>query len=268
MRLAVLSDVHGNLQALEAVLEHAQKQKVDQIIIAGDLINGLPDSRACWDLVESLNLPLVRGNQERYVAHYGTDKLARSGERFKPIVWTRAQFTKAELECIEALPLHLSLNDLLIVHASFRDDYDTIEPETPVAELEKMFAGSSEHTIIRGHNHLSFSVKLHDRHIESLGSAGNAMDGSPKADYVILEQTKTSWCILRQEIDYDRDKALRRFEETGYLEEGGPMAKLFRQELLTSTWQLPPFLDDYEEWSQNKTLTLEQAVDAFLAAQG
>ncbi len=58
MRLAVLSDVHGNLQALEAVLEHAQKQQVDQIIVAGDLINIIPNSRACWDLVKSYRINL------------------------------------------------------------------------------------------------------------------------------------------------------------------------------------------------------------------
>jgi predicted phosphodiesterase len=267
MRLAVLADVHGNFQALEAVLEHATKQNVDEIIIAGDLVNGLPDSRACWDLVQSLDLPFIRGNQERYVTHYGTDKLNWSGERFKPTAWTKAQFTKTELDCMEALPLHMTLNDLLIVHASLRDDYDTIEPETSVAELEKMFAGSSENIIIRGHNHLSFSVQFHGRHIESLGSVGSPMDSSPKANYVILGRTKNSWNISRQKIKYDRDKALKRFEETGYLEQAGSMTKLFRQELLTSTWQLGPFLDEYEKWSQNKTLTLAQAVDAFLETQ-
>jgi predicted phosphodiesterase len=216
MRLAVLSDIHGNLQALEAVLEHAQKQQVDQIIVAGDLLCGLPDSRACWDLVQSLHVPLIRGNHERYLAHYGTEKLSWSGEQFKPIAWTVEQFNQNERKQIENLPLHLHLANLLIVHASLRDDYDTIKPATPENELEKMFAGSTERFIIRGHNHLSFSVSFQ-------GSAGLPLDGSPKADYIILEQDKNGWYITPHEIDYDLTQAVRRFETSGY----GPIARLF-----------------------------------------
>jgi predicted phosphodiesterase len=267
MRLAVLSDVHGNLQALEAVLEHAQKQQVDHIIVAGDLVNGLPDSRACWDLAHALQLTMIRGNHERYVSHFGTEKLDWSGEQFKPIAFTVKQFSSSERKAMEHLPLHLCLEDMLIVHASFQSDYDTIMPDTPVDRVEKMFAGSFEKYIIRGHNHNRFSLELNNRWLESLGSVGLPLDGSPKADYVVLEKTKDAWRAIPQEIDYDRNKALRRFEETEYLEQGGPMAKLFRQELLKSRWQLIPFLNHYQKWSQHQTLTLEQAVNAFLASQ-
>jgi predicted phosphodiesterase len=267
MRLAVLADVHGNVQALEAVLEHARKQSVDCIIIAGDLVNGLPDSRACWDLANALHLTILRGNHERYLSHYGTEQLNWSGEQFKPIAWTVKQFSRDERKVMEDLPLHVCLDDLLIVHASYRSDYDTIMPDTPIDELEKMFTGSRERFIIRGHNHQSFSLHFHGRQLESLGSAGLPLDGSPKADYAILEQSKGSWKVTRHELDFDRDETVKRFSETGYLEEGGPMAKLFLQELRTSRWQIIPFLNDYERWSRHETLSLDQAVDAFLASQ-
>src|SRR5688572_91712 len=109
MRLAALADVHGNLQALEAVLSHAQNQKVDSIIIVGDLINYLADSRACWDLVKSLNLPMIRGNHERYVFHYDTPSARPEWyeEHFKGLKWVVKQFGKAEREQMAALPLYL-----------------------------------------------------------------------------------------------------------------------------------------------------------------
>jgi predicted phosphodiesterase len=267
MRLAVLSDVHGNLQALEAVLEHAQKQKVDQIIVAGDLVVGLPDSRACWDLIQSLKMPMIRGNHERYLAHFGTEKLNWSGEQFKPISWTVNQFSQDERMQLESLPLHLHLDNLLIVHASYRSDYDTIKIETSAEELEEMFTGSDETFIIRGHNHLSFSVSFNNRHIESLGSTGLPLDSSPQADYAILEKYGPTWHVKRQAIEYDRETTIQRFTDTGYLEEGGPIAKLFLQELLSSRIQLIPFLNNYKQWSQNETLTMTQAVDAFIASQ-
>lgn len=269
MRLAVLADVHGNLQALEAVLEHAQKQNVDQIIIAGDLINYLADSRACWDLVKSLNSPVIRGNHERYVFHYDTPfaKPDWYKEQFKGLKWVVEQFSDAEREEMAALPFSLRFDDLLIVHASFRDDYDTIHPETPTSKLQEMFAGSSEAFILRGHNHRSFSVRFNGRFVESLGSAGLPLDGTPEAKYVIAEKRGKDWHFSRQQVAYDKEKAVRRLSETGYLEAGGPIAKIALKELQTSKDYIVRFWNEYEKWSQHRTLTLEQAVDAFLVGQ-
>jgi Calcineurin-like phosphoesterase superfamily domain len=263
MRLAVLADVHGNFQALEAVLEHAKKQNVDDIIIAGDLMIGLADSRACWELVTSRNIKMIRGNHERYLVDYGTERLDFSGERFGPVAWTAKQFSQEEKQQIETLPRYLCFDNLLIVHASYRNDTDAVKPTTPVNELETMFAPSTETYIIRAHNHVKFSLSFKGRHLESIGSAGLPLDGLPKADYVVLEQTKDAWNVTRHALDYDIKKAEKRLTETGYLEEAGPMAKLFLQELLTSRLQLTPFLKTYEK--QNETMTLEQAVNAYLA---
>ncbi|MBE0698820.1 MAG: metallophosphoesterase [Anaerolineaceae bacterium] len=65
IRIAVLADIHGNLPAFESALEHVSQQKVDQIILAGDIVNGSPDSKACWTLALSLGCPILRGNHER-----------------------------------------------------------------------------------------------------------------------------------------------------------------------------------------------------------
>lgn len=264
-----MSDVHGNLQALEAVLEHAQKQNVDQIIIAGDLVNLLADSRACWDLVKSLNLPMVRGNHERYVFHYNTPFAHPNwyGESFKGLPLIVAEFSDDERKEMAALPLHLHFDDLLIVHASYRDDYDSICLETPVDELEEMFAGSSERLIVRGHNHHGFCVKFSDRHIESLSSAGLPLDGTPPAKYVIIEKQKEGWTIHHQQVIYDHASAVKRLETSIFMEQGGPIYRIFLRELVTSRGHVIRFWNEYETWSQNKTLTLEQAINAFLASQ-
>jgi predicted phosphodiesterase len=268
MRLAVLADVHGNVQALEAVLEHAQKQNVDQIIIAGDLINYLADSRACWDVVMSLNLPVLRGNHERYIFHYNTPFASPEwyGENFKSLPWHVKQFTEAERQSISALPLHLRFDNLLITHATYRADNETISPETPAETLEAMFAGSTEHFIIRGHNHRFFRVTFKDRMIESLGSAGLPLDGTPEAKYGIAEQHGDSWTFFRHAVPYDVAAAIKRVETSGLLETG-PIAKIALRELQNSRDYLVRFVTKQDKWTQDETLTLEQAVDAFLAAQ-
>ncbi len=269
MRLAVLADVHGNLQALESTLAHAQKQNVDQIIIAGDLINILPDSRACWDLAKSLNLLMIRGNHERYVFHYNTplaDPFWYS-EAFKVLGLTVAQFSEAERKQMELLPLHLHFDDLLIVHASYRGDYDSIFADTPERELEPMFAGSTERFIVRGHNHHSYVVEFRGRHIETIGSVGVPLDGTPEAKYVIAEKLAQGWRIERQQVAYDHKGAIKRLESSNFMEQGGPVTKIFLHELQTSFPHVVRFWKEYQTWSQNETLTLEQAVDAFLASQ-
>ena len=72
MRLAVIADIHGNLPAFEAALEHVDRQQVDRLVILGDIVVGAPDSAACWNLARSLSCPILRGNNDRYVAHYDT----------------------------------------------------------------------------------------------------------------------------------------------------------------------------------------------------
>ena len=74
MRIAVITDIHGNLVAFEAALDYIQTLGVDQLVIAGDVVNGAPDSAGCWQLAQSLNCPILLGNHERYVIDYGTER--------------------------------------------------------------------------------------------------------------------------------------------------------------------------------------------------
>src|SRR4051812_38182210 len=62
MRIALFADIHGNLPAFEAALKHAATLSPDLTVVCGDVVNGCPDSRGCWDLAQSLGCPLLRGN--------------------------------------------------------------------------------------------------------------------------------------------------------------------------------------------------------------
>ena len=84
MRIAVIADIHGNLPALEAVLEALDTLQPDQIVVSGDVVDGGPDSAACWERVKQIGCPVLRGNHERYVFDYGT-------ERADPL-WATPQF--------------------------------------------------------------------------------------------------------------------------------------------------------------------------------
>jgi predicted phosphodiesterase len=268
MRLAVLADVHGNLHAFEAALEHVARQGVDRIVLAGDLVVGCPDTAACWRLARSLRCPMLRGNQERYVACYGTpegDPRWRTAQ-YAPVQWAVSQLSDAERRAMRALPLSLRLPDVpdvLFVHASARSDRDSLTAYTPPDRLRDMFGDAPEQTIVRAHNH-TCQVRLWEgRQIVTAGSVGLPLDGNPTAQYLLLERDGRGWQFAHQSVPYDVDAALRRFDETGYMAAVGPMAHLFRREVETAVYHLVPFVRAYARWQQ-EGLSLERAVERFL----
>jgi predicted phosphodiesterase len=269
-RIAVLADIHGNLPAFEAALKQVSQQKVDQLILAGDIVNGAPDSKECWALALSLGCPILRGNHERYVAHFGTSKASPlwSLEQFAPLQWTVDQLSDADRRCMEQLPLHLRLPEapnLFVVHASERDDHDTIEAHTPEHFLRAMFPTAQERYLIRAHNHCGQVRVWGERIIVTCASVGLPLDGNPTAQYLLLDQEKDGWKIQHQSVPYDLERALRRFQETGYLSAVGPMARLFFRELATAAHQITPFLRFYKQWSQQGQISLSQAVERFFS---
>lgn len=269
MRLAILADIHGNLLAFEAALKHVASQKADQIIIAGDVFIGAPDSADCWYLARSLGCPILRGNHERYAAHYGTPYASPewSTEQYTPLHWALAQLTEQECQAMAQLPASLRLSgtpDLFVVHASERNDSDTVTAHTPDEQLQDMFPYAQERFIFRSHNHIG-QVRLWDgRFIVTSGSVGLPLDGNPTAQYLLLDQYKDGWHIQHQSVPYDLDTAIKRFYDTGYLSSTGPMGRLFFRELVTASQQLVPFLRLYAQWSKNGKISLAQAVDKFL----
>ncbi len=217
----------------------------------------------------SLNLPLLRGNHERYIYHYNTPHAHPDWykENFQGLPFTVNQFTLEERQAMSELPMHLHFDNLLITHATYRADGESFSSETSPDELEPMFAGSTEAFILRGHNHRFFSNGFKNRIIESIGSAGLPLDGTPEAKYSITEKHRDTWVFYRHTVPYNREVTIKHFIDSGYLEAAGPVAKLALRELQDSRDYLVRFITNYAKWSQNETLTMNQAVDVFLASQ-
>jgi predicted phosphodiesterase len=269
MRIAIIADIHGNLAALEAVLEATRRERVDAIAVAGDIVNGAPDSRACWDLVRSLGYPLVRGNHERYLFDLYTERAEPEwhSERFGPVQWSHRQFEAAHLDEMRRLPLCVRLPeapDLLIVHGSSRADRDVVLHDTACDELDTMFSETAERLIARGHNHTAGLRRWRGRTVVTTGSAGLPLDGSTTAKYLLVEHDGREWRYLHRETDYDSRATLRRFRDSGYLDGAGPMARLAMQEVISARHHMGPFLRQYDRWSLDGRLSLADAVDRFL----
>ena len=271
MRLAILADIHGNLLAFEAALAHARRQQVDQLIIAGDIVIGSPDSAACWQLARSLGCPVIRGNHERYILDLSTERADPrwATAQFAPLQWAHAQLSATEHAELAALPPQLRLPahaELVFVHASLRNDSDSLRAHTPEAELAAMFPDPQASLIVRAHNHIGATRMWGDRRIITAGSVGLPLDGTPTAQYLILEQRRSGWHAAHQSVPYDLDAALARFHQSDYLAATGPLGYLYMREVATASFQIVPFLRAYQRWSEAESISLEAALARFLVA--
>ena len=279
MRLAVFGDVHGNLAALEAVLKDITQQEVDDIVVLGDVVNACPDSQACWQRVQALGCPMVRGNHERYVADYGSDYAPELLEdRFKPVAWSAGQFSDIERAKLLDAPLEHTFAEhpeLLFVHATRQDDRGNINPFVTDVEVTPLFMSDAlpQHPqlIVRGHNHLVNTRTL--RHgslagttIVTVGAVGLPLGGTPAAQYALMSKTRDGWQVQHRAVPYDVEATLQRFWDSGYLAAAGGTARLLMREVATGTHQLVPFLRNLDRWTCAGQVSLDDAVTRFLTA--
>ncbi len=273
MRIAVLNDIHGNLPAFEAALAHVRGLAPDLMVIAGDLIIGAPDSAACFELALSLGCPILRGNNDRYVADYGTARAHRDWEhaRFGPMHEAHGQLSAAQREMINGFPHYLRIHDapgVLFAHASVRNDVDSVALSTPEEELQRMFPGCLDAMIVRGHNHVAQMRPWGaGQMIVTSGSVGIALDGHTTAQYVVLDQTASGWRVAHQSVTYDLDRVRARFLDTGYIRKAGPMGRLYMREVMTGSHQLVPFIRAWKAMEETgQPPALGEAVERFLNA--
>jgi diadenosine tetraphosphatase ApaH/serine/threonine PP2A family protein phosphatase len=191
-----------------------------------------------------------------------------SGAQYAPVHYAAAQLGESSRHELSQLPLTLRLPgapDLLIVHGSARNDTDLVFPYTSDQEIEPMFAGTPERWIARGHNHYAGIRLWQGRVIVTTGSVGLPLDGSPSAQFAVFDRRNEQWTIEHHKVDYDVTAAADRFKETGYLDQAGPIAELFRREVLTASFHIVPFLKFQSELTgEGCTLPLDAAVKRYL----
>ncbi len=265
MRIAVLADVHGNIHALEASIEEIEKQKVDKIVLAGDLLNGLPSSKKCLDLINAKNIIYLQGNHERYVFDHKSKNAPESwkGENFAPVRWVLERLNKADLEQISNLKMYLEFDNLLITHASPYDDYARIRIDTPEQQLTEFFKGFKQQYIVKAHNHVWLERAWSDKKLLSIGANGLPMDGIRKAQFIIAEKHANQWQFEKFFIDYDYHAAIKTITDSGYASYT-PMALLTKQELVTARSQVHPFIMEYARALANKEISLKDAINKYL----
>jgi len=227
-RFAVIADVHGNRWALEAVLEDIARRGIRDIVNAGDHLFGPLDPAGTADLLISLNLPSVAGNQDRELIDGSPAEPGSTRES------NRLALSENHLEWLRALPARLELPDrILMFHGTpERDDTYLLESVRSDGRVVQASAdeiagraGAMSHTLLLcGHTHIPRSLKLINTQIVNPGSVGlqaysddqpapHVMETrSPQARYAVLARLEATWSVELSAIDYDVEAAARMAE--------------------------------------------------------
>ena len=220
MRIAIISDIHGNQLALEAVLQDLSHQPaVDHLVIAGDLCLNGPCPREVLDTVRKLACPVIQGNVDLEVVNEAPEK---GPKKRTTVAWTREQIGQAGIDYLAALPFsHRIANpdgsDLLIVHANPLNLEDAIFPNAPDNDLEYLL-GSIEPTmgaLAFGHLHIAYT--RHWRHLllADVASCGLPRDEDLRAAYGILTWQDAIWNAEIRRIPYDVKEVVKQIKTCG-----------------------------------------------------
>lgn len=233
MRIVLLSDIHGNSIALDAVLADTAKLGVDAYWVLGDLVALGHDPVGVLErLVRLPNVRFIRGNTDRYVVtgdrpppykdEVGSDieALTIFEEVSGTFAWTQGAVTAAGwFNWLKDLPLELRIElpdgtQFLGVHASpGRDDGSGISPDLFDDDLRQILKGCSADLICVGHTHLALNRKIDAWHVVNLGSVSNPRHPDLRACYVILDCTSHGYSMEHHRVTYDLEHVIKIVDE-------------------------------------------------------
>ena len=278
MKLAVLADIHANLPALHAVLDNIDAWRPDAVVVAGDIVNRGPRPVECLRLMldrqRTAGWRVVLGNHEEYVLHQARPDAARSGPQFdifQSSYWTW-QRLNGHVHDLEAMPFQQSLvspdgSEARVTHASMRGTRDGIFPETPDDVLRLQVGRPHAPLFVVGHTHWPLVRRVNGTLVVNVGAVGMPFDGDPRASYGQLTWQRGGWQAGIMRVPYDRQQTERDFFDTGFLAEGGALARLMLQELRLSRSQLFQWALDYEAPVLAGELSIDESVERHLARQ-
>jgi len=203
MRVALLSDIHGNEVALRAVLADIRRRGVDQIVCLGDVATLGPSPQRSVDLLVELNCPCIMGNHDSFLLEPG---LVKTYTQAAPVIdaidWCGEQLSSESFDYLRTFKpvaeLPLGLGSMLLYHGSPRSNVEDILATTPPEQLD-MFLGERQANVMAGgHTHVQMLRQHRGRLVLNVGSVGMpfreyAAGARPTilahAEYAVVEET-------------------------------------------------------------------------------
>ena len=222
-QIAIFSDIHANLAALEAVLADVDARGLEERFCLGDLVGYATFPNEVVSAIQALKIPCVMGNYDQGVGNdsddcgcaYKTPEARALGNR--SIAWTNAHTTAESKAFLRSLlpDFRLQLGDLrvVLVHGSPRKINEYLFEDRPESGLERLLDLAEADVLVCGHTHVPYHKILPSgRHVVNDGSVGKPKDGDPRACYAILEATGRDLGVTFVRVAYDIERTARAIE--------------------------------------------------------
>ncbi|MEO7202081.1 MAG: metallophosphoesterase family protein [Candidatus Tumulicola sp.] len=218
MRIAIISDIHGNLVGLDACLADLLAQGgADAIVAAGDLCLDGPKPKKVLQRLAEVGARCIRGNTDRYIAAGDLDEA--SAIQDSQVAWTRGELGEKWLTWLRELPFALRIGDegnqLLIVHANPKTDDEHLWPDADEATLERLIGDEPATAIAFGHLHVPYVRMWRGKLLINVASAGLPKDGDSRACYAIVTERDGGWQVKHRRVSFDVKKVATQLADCG-----------------------------------------------------
>jgi putative phosphoesterase len=223
MLIAFISDIHGNLPALQAAVADARKRGATEIVCAGDLTGYGPFPKEVCDYLEKNSIISISGNYDRKVlemAKRGESAMATlPKDKRKLIAWTVKHIGKNARRFLAGLPENFEMElpggrKLLVVHGSPASDDDDIYPSLTANGLKAKLGDRKLDVLVCGHTHIPFVKRVSGVLVVNCGSAGHPVDGDPNPSYALVsaDEETAHGSVIR--FEYNVAETLKALKKT------------------------------------------------------
>jgi putative phosphoesterase len=230
MRVAIVSDIHGNRRAFQAVLADLRQVAPDLVLHGGDLAYGGVQPAEVIDQVRSLGWPGVRGNTDEMLwSPEGLTEFAGKQPKLGPLLSvlqemippTLARIGEERLRWLEGLPHRYSGEDFSLVHASPGDLWRAPMPNASDDELQSTYAALGAQIVIYGHIHRPYVRRLPGMTVANTGSVSQSYDGDTRASYLVIDEEN----VTIRRVEYDVESEAKELLSSG-LPHAGWMSRI------------------------------------------
>lgn len=214
MRVAVLADIHGNLPALEAVMDDIQRQSPDYVVAAGDLAMRGSHPAETVDLLTDRCDALLMGNTDAYLAGLYLAGAYREAEHWKTelLSWTRDQLGAERIAKLAAMPFSVRYSprkgqDLFVCHANPKNLEESLEPTLDESTIRRMLQHVDATAMAFGHLHFPYRRRVGKLVIADVASAGIPRDGDLRPAWGLFTWSPRGWRVQIRRVRYAVRKA-------------------------------------------------------------
>jgi len=220
MRIAIISDIHSNLPALEAVFQKIADLKVEAVYCLGDIIGYGPFPTECVDLVRTRCVAAIKGNHDSgLLGETPTDHFNHYGQA--ALKWTKNKIAPQNLEYLRSLPLTYTDHDCTFVHSSPHEpgewtylmSWDQAGENFSAFSTRLCFIGHTHVPVVIGEDSSMNRFRPGHRFIINVGSVGQPRDGNPESAFGLLDTDQKVYMLVR--VAYDISKTAQAIQDAG-----------------------------------------------------